>query len=121
MPQSDYLRKKSRDDVRQASEAILGDPLKIQPSQTHNPDCLYQAFASAISAFCSPEIPEDLLSRIFNQLVARVERSSNPEATPCLEAFRHRYRSRIDSLSSSSKDRRQQGAGRRGQPTPGRR
>lgn len=121
MHRDEHLRKQSRDDVHEASKAILGDPLKIRPSQTLNPDCLYQAFASAITVFCAAEVPEGLLSNVFNQLVERVEKSNNPQAKPCLDAFKNRYRNRINSLSSSGTDDRQRDVNRRGQPAPGHR
>lgn len=107
--------------VDEAKKIILGDPPKIQPSQTVDPDCLYQAFATAITTFSTRDIPERFLSRAFDDLVQRVDRSNNPNAKPCLETFKRCYRREINTLSSSGKGGRQRGMNRRGQPMPGRR
>ena len=88
--------------LKSAYDAVLGNPVKITIPSEYEPDCLYQSFISAISAFESRDLPNTYLKGAFKSLSDRVSRSRQSNATACFDAFKTRYARQISQFQATT-------------------
>lgn len=90
---------------------VLGEPRKINIPENYDPDCLYQAFVTAITAFHdSNNTSANFKIGVLNMLDTRVAQSRQTHATTCYSAFTRVYATEIadalEKTNSASKNAR---------------
>ncbi|NCT05176.1 MAG: hypothetical protein GW769_00195 [Alphaproteobacteria bacterium] len=105
--------KSQRNSQQRILDKIVGDPPLIAKHQEIG--SLMDAFAGAVTAFETPDMPARILKISYDALTQRVAQSKQPNAQACFTNFNAHYAKVISDitnpLASSDRDHRPRGTG----------